>query len=93
MLVDGSVVEVFWDGGRARATAVVFPNGSEANEGVQISAGDVPAGAVTADAEVWAGQGGVAGPWGPGRGNLFFRVSALDVCLKSTGRSAAEVAG
>jgi hypothetical protein len=52
VLVDGSVVETFWDGGRARTTANgVYPSDASAT-GLQISSGGVPA-AVTADVDVW----------------------------------------
>ena len=49
VLVDGSVLESFWDGGRARQTARVWP--AAGCGGLRLSAG-VSAG-VTADVEVW----------------------------------------
>jgi beta-fructofuranosidase len=51
VLVDASVVETFWDGGRARYTAQVSSQGSR--DGVIVSAGAVKPGIVVADIEVY----------------------------------------
>jgi beta-fructofuranosidase len=51
VLVDGSVVEAFWDGGRARTTGQFFPADPGAT-GLRVSAG-AGAAAVTADIDVW----------------------------------------
>ena len=52
VLVDASVLEAFWDGGRARYTA--HTNGDlQGNAGVMVGAGEIDNGVVSADIDVY----------------------------------------
>jgi hypothetical protein len=52
VLVDASVVEAFWDGGRARYTAHTSGN-PQGNAGVMVGAGAIDNGVVSADIDVY----------------------------------------
>ena len=53
VLVDASVVEAFWDGGRARYTAHASMDQEVGGDGVMVGAGAVKVGTISADVEVF----------------------------------------